>query len=126
MDAEKQTWMEATNDLDVIMEERRQLLAPTEDRYNRAMSHLADVEEGFSDKVDRCMACGDPIFPDEKRGNGGDGSLCVDDAHSYQDMLENYTEFWDAEENALTIGRAKEIIDKHLAGGGKLSDKIVH
>ena len=126
MNDEKLKWHKANVVLDAITDERTALLAPTEGRYTAAMNHLEDIVEGFSDKVDKCMACGDPIFPDEKRGNGGDGSLCVDDAHSYQDMLDNYTEFWDANEDALTIGRAKEIIDKHLAGGGKLSDKIVY
>lgn len=72
-----------------------------------------------------CECCESPIFEGDKYHLGGDVDLCGNCAPSYQDLLNDPTSFVDSEHENLSSERARVIVDKHIAYGGKLTDRIL-
>ncbi|MFA7256953.1 MAG: hypothetical protein WC047_05205 [Kiritimatiellales bacterium] len=123
----KAAWKSARAELDSIEDERRNLVAATEIRYQMALAKLQDAEDETGECVAHCE-CGEPIFEGEPYHNGRDVALCASCAPSYGDMLaspRNFLAWGDEEDCEMTKEQAQAIVDAHIAAGGSLDDKMV-
>lgn len=122
----KEAWKKAKAELDVIEEERRKLVEPTEVRYRDARAKLDDIEEELGEPVAHCEGCSTPIFEGERYHAGSDVALCVECAPSYADLQASPASFlhFDTGE-PTTQDEAAAQVNAHLAAGGSLTDKMV-
>ena len=99
---------------------------PQRNSYIEAMKPYEALHDEMSDLIDggdavTCEACMDPIFDGDEHSVGTDGWLCIKCTHTYQEMLDGPSQFFDADGDPLTHERAKTICDEHVAAGGKLT-----
>lgn len=122
----KQDWIDARAAVDAIEAEQTALIKPTETRYNAARDRLEEIEDDLGDCLGRCVACAKPIFEGEPYHHGSEEPQCKECAPTYQDML-NEPQFFISfqTDEPMTPQQAKEVVDRHLAKGGSLTDKMV-
>lgn len=124
----KQDWIEAKTAVTAIEKERADLVAHTNERLRVAEEHLEDIAEKLFDGgelISPCEGCMQPIFEGERHFACNDGIyLCEACSPTYENLL-NDRDFWINEEGEqMTLERAREIYDAHIAAGGKPTDSM--
>lgn len=125
--ATKAEWKEARAALDAIEKERRELLEPTALRYHEAKCRLEDIEDDCPERISECEGCGELLWQGDRYGYDSRNHIymCEPCSPSYQDMLDEPQNFYDADDEDMTPEKVREIVDAHLAAGGSLTDKMV-
>lgn len=127
----KEAWKAAKAELDAIEAERdalmKQALEPTRERWEAAQAELDRIEDESPERVGACEGCLEQIWEGEPYSYDNVNSLyfCERCSPSYADMLAEPHTFHDADGEPLTPEQAKAIVDKHVAAGGSLNDKMV-
>jgi hypothetical protein len=124
----KQDWIEAKAAIEAIEKERADLVAHTNERLSAAEERFDEIEEQLSDSgelIDQCEGCSQPIFEGEKHFRCNDGIyLCEECAPTYENLL-NDRDFWVNEEgDQMSLERAQELYNAHIAAGGKPTDSM--
>lgn len=92
----------------------------------KAENNQALAVEIEADAIGRCVACAEPVFDGEPFHMGADEIQCAECAPTYADMIrdpEYFVSFKTGE--PMTPAEAQAAVDKHLASGGSLEDKMV-
>lgn len=121
---QREEWKSAKAAVDAIDDERKALVAHTNDRWIAAMERLEDAEVA-AERISYCEGCSEPIFEGDRYHSGGDVDLCENCAPSYQNMLDSPGSFMNSEDEPMTKADAERIVALHVEAGGAASDKLV-
>ncbi|WP_420433103.1 hypothetical protein [Hyphobacterium sp.] len=97
--------------------------------YNAAALHLDEVADTLSDIVSTCEGCLEPVFDDEPYSHDAENGLtfCEACTPTWEILLtepEHCYRIENGEPVAYTRETAKAAVDRHIANGGKLTDKL--
>ena len=127
----KEDWKKAKAEVETIRDERYALLKPTNARYDDALAKLAAIEEAIGCVICCCEGCLMPIVDGEPHLVIDDGWLCKECAPTWQDLQDSPDLFENVDASDSDTGivhhtpeTAKQLIEDHLAAGGKMTDSL--
>ncbi|RIY00180.1 hypothetical protein D3218_12895 [Aureimonas flava] len=85
----------------------------------------SETSQTDSEAIWRCEGCGKPIHENDPHHAGVDVELCPECAPDWSDMLATPHLFMNADDTEMTREQVQALVDRHLAAGGSLTDKLV-